>query len=364
MTREALTLQSVDVRPVLVPLKRPIISKIGLFHDWPLILIDLHTAEGITGRSYLEPYLKNSARYIAPIIKDLVEHFSGKPIGPVDLFKQARASLSLVGLEGMSLAAVSGLDMAFWDAMAQAANLPLAVYLGGTLDPVPAYNSNGLWLTDPTGLAQEAGELAAEGGFHALKLRLGRDRLADDLAAIEAVRTGAGSDTLLMVDFNQGLTLDQALRRCQELDDQGLFWFEEPVVYDNLAGYAELRRRLRTPIQIGENFWGPRQAQQALARGAADYIMPDLGRIGGITGWLRAAAIAGATGVPVSTHLYPEFSAHVMRVTDTAHWLEWQNWAEAVLQEPFALENGCLVIPKRPGCGIAWDEGAISRYQY
>ena len=133
---------------------------------------------------------------------------------------------------------------------------------------MPAYNSNGLWLIDVTELAKEAAELVAEGGFNGLKLRLGRDRLADDLAAIREVRKGAGDDILLMVDFNQGLSLGDALHRCHALDDQGLYWFEEPIVYDNLAGYAQLARELRTPVQLGENFYGPARHAQGGAASA------------------------------------------------------------------------------------------------
>jgi len=360
----ALTVRSVDLRAVSVPLKRPVVSKVGNFEEWPLILIDLHTEEGLIGRSYLEPYLKKAARYLIPAVHDLVERLKGKQTAPLDAFRAGRASLSLVGLEGLSLAAVSALDMALWDALAKAAKLPLAVLLGGTVGDVPAYNSNGLWLTPPDGLGNEAASLIEQGGFSALKIRLGRDWLSGDTAAIDRVRSAVGEDILLMADFNQGLTLDRALRRCRELDDDGLYWMEEPIIYDNSSGYATLRALLQTPIQLGENFWGPRDVQKALAAGACDFIMPDLMRIGGVTGWLRAAAIAGAVGMPVSTHLYPEFSAHLMRVTETAHWLEWQDWADPILAEPFVLENGRLIVPDRPGAGLEWDETAVERYLY
>lgn len=363
MQPQALTMRSVEVRPLLLPLRRPVVSRVGGFERWPLILVDLQTEEGVVGRSYLEPYLERAVRYLGPAIVDVVERFRGTPIGPFDLFDRARASLSLLGLEGMSLTAVSAVDMALWDALARAAGLPLAVLLGGTLGSVPAYNSNGLWLTPPEGQGDEAAELVAEGGFQGLKLRLGRELLADDLDALRRVRGAAGDGVLLMVDFNQGLTLDRALRRLQELDAEGLYWFEEPVPYDDLAGHAALRRRLRTPMQIGENFWGPREAQKALAAGASDYVMPDLMRIGGITGWLRTAAIAGAAGVPMSSHLYPEFSAHLLRVTETAHWLEWQDWADPVLAEPFPLREGQLTVPDRPGAGLEWDEDAVARFR-
>ena len=102
------------------------------------------------------------------------------------------------------------------------------------------------------------------------------------------------------------MSLGDALLRCHALDEQGLFWFEEPVVYDNLAGYVQLTRELKTPVQLGENFYGPRALYQAIVSGAGDFVMPDLMRIGGVTGWLRSAAVAGAAGIPMSTHLYPE----------------------------------------------------------
>src|SRR6476660_1870548 len=361
---EHLTLKSATVRSVSVPLRRPVVSKVGLFREWPLILIDLYTNEGVVGRGYLEPYLKQSPRYIIPVIEDLVAPQIGKRLAPFDSFQASRRSLNLVGYEGITMIAVSGIDMAVWDALAKAAGMPLAVLLGGTLGSVPAYNSNGLWLTDVATLAQEAEELVAEGGFKGLKLRLGRDHLEDDLAAIREVRRGAGDDVKLMVDFNQGLALGAALDRCHALDDQGLYWFEEPIVYDNLSGYVQLTRELETPVQLGENFYGPRDLYEAVRAGAGDYMMPDLMRIGGVSGWLRAAPIAAAAGIQVSTHLYPEAAAHLMRVTETAHWLEWQDWADPILKKPFAVNDSHLEIPCLPGVGIEWDEDAVERYSY
>jgi len=362
MPQNRLTLRSVRARPVIVPLKRPVVSKVGLFRDWPIVLIDLETNEGIVGHSYLEPYLAHSMRWIIAAIEDLAAAAKGQPVAPFDAYRRGIGSLHLVGREGVSLIAVSGLDMAAWDALAKAAGMPLAVLLGGTVGPVPAYNSNGLWLTPVEQLADEAAALVAEGNFTALKLRLGRERLADDLAAIAAVREGAGAEVKLMCDFNQGLSLGDALARCHALDDQGLYWFEEPITYDNIPGYAQLTRELKTPLQLGENFYGPRLLYQAVLAGAGDYVMPDMMRIGGVTGWMRAAAITGAAGIPMSTHLYPEVAAHLMRVTETAHWLEWQDWADPILAEPFVLDHGRLVVPDRPGQGVSWNEAAVARY--
>lgn len=364
MNQPKLTVQGVRARPVLVPLKRPIVSRVGLFSDWPIILVDLETVEGVVGRSYLEPYLNLSARYIVPMIDDLSQALKGQRVAPFDAYKKTIGSLHLVGREGLSLIAVSALDMAAWDALAQAADLPLAEYLGGTVGKVPAYNSNGLWLTPLDGIGREADELVREGAFSALKLRLGRDTLSDDLACISSVRDAVGDDIKLMCDFNQGLTLGDAILRCHALDDCGLYWFEEPITYDNIPGYVKLTQELKTPVQLGENFYGPRQMFQAVLAGAGDLVMPDMMRIGGVSGWLRAAAIAGAAGIPMSTHLYPEIASHLLRVTETAHWLEWQDWADLVLKDPFRIENGFLHVPDRAGVGIEWDERAVAKYGY
>jgi mandelate racemase len=358
----SLTLQSIDARAALLPLRRPIVSKVGRFSDWPMILIDVYTREGIVGRSYLEPYLKDALGSIILLIQALGAAHIGKPIAPLDTFQSNRRSQNLVGHEGITLIAISGIDMAIWDALAKAAGLPLARMLGGTVGAVPAYNSNGLWLTDVSTLAKEAEALAAEGDFTALKLRLGREVLADDLAAIREVRQGAGDSIKLMADFNQGLSLGDALLRCHALDEEGLYWLEEPIAYDNLAGYAQLTRQLKTPVQLGENFYGPRELYKAVHMGAGDYVMPDLMRIGGVSGWLRAVPIAAAAGIQVSTHLYPEFAAHLMRATETAHWLEWQDWADPVVKEPFAIRDGKIEIPECSGVGIEWDEAAVKRY--
>jgi mandelate racemase len=362
MSLAFLTVRNITARPVVLKLKRPVIARIATIAEWPLILIDLLTEEGIVGRSYLEPYLVKSMSYLLPALNDLSAMFKGRRVAPIELFEAAWKSLHFVGYEGLSMIAASGLDMAAWDALAKAANLPLCVLLGGSIGPVKSYNSNGLWLKEPDAVAEEALELRDEGGFTGLKLRLGRVRVSDALATLDAVRKAVGEEMHLMVDFNQGLDLAEALRRCHMIDEHGLTWIEEPIVYDNLDGYAQLAAELKTPLQIGENFYGPREMHKALQKKACDLVMPDFMRIGGVTGWMRAAAIAGAAGIPVSTHLYPEVAAHMMRVTETAHWLEWQDWADPILQRPYEIKDGLLHIPDVPGIGLEWNEGAIEAH--
>jgi len=358
----SLRLKSVRSCCVIVPLRRPVIAGIGRFDRWPLVLVDVETSGGIVGSSYVAPYRASAVPSVMAEIRDLADTLKDAPVAPFDAFETAMKGLNVIGVSGVSTIATSALDMALWDALAKAAGLPLAAFLGGTLGPVRAYNSNGLWRHDVSTIASEAKELRKEGGFSAMKLRLGNIHLKDDVAAIRAVRDGVGADVDLMVDFNQALGLGDAIRRCHELDDQGLYWFEEPIAYDNVRGYAQLARQVRTPLQMGENYYGPRDLFTFLAAGAVHYAMADLMRIGGVTGWLRAANLAGAAGVQLSNHLYPEICAHLLRVTPTAHWLEWVDWASPILAEPMQPTNGQVTAPDRPGSGIAWDEKNVGKY--
>src|SRR5467141_224565 len=175
-----LTFKSIRARAVVLKLKRPVVARIATITEWPLILIDLITDEGIVGRSYLEPYTIKTMGYLIPALQDFGAMLKGRRVAPIELYDLARKSLHFVGYQGLSMIAVSGLDMAAWDALAKAAGMPLCVLLGGSVGPVKAYNSNGLWLGEPSAMAAEAVELREEGGFAGLKLRLGRERVADD----------------------------------------------------------------------------------------------------------------------------------------------------------------------------------------
>jgi mandelate racemase len=361
---EKLTFERVTVRAVAIPLRRPVVAKVGTYPEWPFILIDVHTKEGVIGRSYLEPYLKNAVRYVGPMIQDMADLFKGRTLAPLDMYRDVMGTMHLLGRQGVSVIAAAGLDMAIWDALAKAAGLPLAAILGGSVGKIRTYNTNGLWLIPLEKLAEEARSLVAEGNFSAIKIRLGRPQLEDDIKAIDSVRQAVGNHIQLMSDFNQGQTLQDALLRMHGLDDQGLYWFEEPVVFDNYAQSAQLARELKTPISIGENIYGPRSFFDAVQAKAADVYMPDLMRIGGVTGWMRAAAIAGAAGLPLSSHLYPEVSAHLLRASESADWLEYRDWGNPIIAEPFQVTDGHAVVPDRPGNGIEWDEAAVKKYSY
>ena len=358
-----LKITGIRVRAVNVPLKRPLQTSTTLVDTAALLLIDLQTDGGVVGRAYLFVPGSHNLKAVAALVEAMAEMVKGDALAPFDIEKKLRARYALLGVHNIVLFAMSGIDMAAWDALGQAMQQPLVRLLGGAPRPVLAYNSKGLGILPVKSLMKEAGELVAE-GFSAVKLRLGRPEAKDDLEALRAVKKAIGPRITLMVDFNQGLTVAEAIKRGRMIDEEGgVYWIEEPVRADDFAGNARIAREVATPIQIGENFMGPEQMAQALAAGACDFAMPDAQRIGGVTGWMRAAALAQGAGMEMSSHLFPEVSCHLLAVTPTCHWLEYVDWADPVLEEPARLKDGHVLIPERPGIGMRWDVKAVKRFQ-
>jgi len=362
MEAPALTVRHIRTTPVVVPMTYVLGTSQQALREAPLLLVDLETEEGVTGHAWQFCYLPAAVPAIAILLEEVLRSVKGDPVAPVELWAKLAKRFKLIGVQGIVRMAMAAFDVACWDALAKAAGMPLATYLGGTPRPVPAYNSCGLGLMAPAAVADEAERLLA-GGFRAVKLRLGYPTLEADLAAVHAVRSRVPGDITLMVDYNQALTVQEAIRRGRALDGEGVYWIEEPIRHDDFAGCAEVARSLATPVQIGENFSLVHDMERALAAQSCDYMMPDLERIGGVTGWRRAAELAGPRGIKLSSHLYPEVSAHLLMVTSTAHWLEYVDWANALLEEPLRIVDGSAVVSSRPGNGLAWNEDAVRRYR-
>jgi mandelate racemase len=357
-----LTIRGVRTTAVEVPMRYALGTSAATISAAPLLLVDLDTEEGVTGRAYLFAYRRSGARAMAEVLHDAVAMVQGEAVAPVPLGVMLQRRFALIGVAGVVRMALSALDAALWDALAVAAGRPLATLLGAAPRRIPAYNSNGLGLMGPEKTADEAEKLVAP-GFGAVKLRLGYATLEEDIAVARAVRKRLPEATAIMVDYNQALTVADARRRGRALEGEGVTWLEEPIRHDDYAGSAIIARELDLPLQIGENFDGPAAMAAALAADACDYVMPDLARIGGVTGWIHAAGLAAARGIEMSSHLFPEVSAHLLAATPTCHFLEFVDWASAILQEPLAIEDGFAVVADRPGSGLAWDEEAVARYR-
>jgi mandelate racemase len=242
---------------------------------------------------------------------------------------------------------------------ARSRNEPLYATLGAAPRALKAYSSVGMY--DFETVVEVAGEAVAN-DYPGLKIKLGFPTLAEDLAAVRAAKKVLGPREL-MVDYNQSLTLAEAMIRCRALDGEGLAWIEEPILADDYEGFAALADAITTPIQIGENFNGPEEMQRALAARAMDYVMPDPQFIRGITGWLDAASLAAMHGMEMSSHTFVEASAHLLCATPTAHWLEHMDVAGELLRERFNLVQGSVTPPARPGLGMEWNEQAVEKHR-
>jgi len=356
-----LTIRGLDVRAVDVPMRRPLRTSGGEVGTAALVLIDLLTEQGLTGSSYLFCPTSLVLEPVAKLLSNLAPLIEGDPLAPVAIERKLQKTFRLLGPQGLAGMAMAGIDMAAWDALAKSCEMSLARLLGGEPRKIPAYNSCGLGMIGGERAAEEARELVAP-GFSAVKVRLGYPELEEDVEVVRAIRRSVGEGVVLMSDYNQSLSVAEARRRAAALDSEGLYWIEEPIRADDYSGHAQVRRETRTPIQTGENWWGPHDMAKSIEAGASDYAMADAMKIGGVTGWLEAAALAESAGLPLSSHLFPEISAHLLAVAPTSHWLEYVDWANPILEEPLRLEDGHASVPDTPGVGIDWDEEAVRRY--
>jgi mandelate racemase len=351
-------IQSLRVRPVLAPMPRPLRTASGAIPAAPLVLIDVQTDQDVIGRAYIFCYTPLVLKPLCSFLDDISSLIIGKPVAPADRFLDLSRTFRLLGRQGLVGMALSGLDMALWDALGRAADRPVAELIGGTARPVPAYDSFGL--VDP--VADRAMlEASVNAGFRAIKIKIGERSGAEDAAMVRAVRDILGADVQLMVDLNQSQSAMEAIRRIERLVAYDLTWVEEPVAAEDLEGHARVRAASPVPVQTGENWWFPSDMARAVAARACDMAMPDLMKIGGITGWLRAMALAEAASLPLSSHLFIEASAHVLAVSPTCHYLEYLDMAGAILAKPVRPVGG-MVTAHGPGLGIAWNEDALARF--
>jgi mandelate racemase len=351
-----LTIRSIGARAVDVRIKQPAVTAAGTFKTFPVVLIDLQTEEGAAGSAYIFAYDRFALKPLVQLIESFGEMLRGQPLHPADIEAFLQRRLRLLGAQGLTGMALGGIDMVAWDALARAVGLPLCALLGARPKPVRTYST--LKNMTPEGAARDAA-VARERGFAGVKVKVGAS-LKQDIAVVEAIRREVGDAMAIMVDYNQVLLVPEAIARGTALDAYRLEWIEEPTRAWDFEGHAEIAQKVATPISIGETWNGVPDALRSIACRASDYIMPDAMRIGGVTGWMRTAAIADAHGVPLSGHALPELSVHLLAATPTAHWMEYADIVEAILQEPLPVQDGCMMAPDRPGFGLEWNEEAVA----
>lgn len=355
----AATIQRVDVRAVRVPMAEPHRTASGVITESPIVLVDVHVDDGTVGHGLLFVYTTVALKPTVELVGNIAAMIVGQPLAPLELEQTLTKRFRLLGVQGLVGIALAGIDMALWDALARSAGMSLTRLLGGVPKPLRAYGAVGY--DGVEGSARTAALWAAR-GLTGIKAKIGYPTVEEDVAVIRAMRAAAGGDMAIMVDYNQSLTPTEACERIHVLDAEGLTWIEEPTLAHDFAGHAQVANGVRTPIQSGENWWGTQDLRHAIDAGASDFIMLDVMKIGGVTGWMRAAAMTHARGLLVSSHLWPEISAQLLCATPTAHWLEYADWWNPIVAEPLRLDRGQAHASDAPGSGVSWNEEAVAKY--
>lgn len=258
--------------------------------------------------------------------------------------------------------ALAAIDTALWDLRCRRANLPLHLMAGGAREEIPLYSTEGGWLHIETGALVEDAVRTKEQGFGGSKLKVGR-RLDEDVARLTAVREAVGPGFEIFTDANQAFALDEALRRAAAYEPLGIGWLEEPMPADDVEGHARLARMTRIPVAVGESIYGLSHFRSYLQQGACSVVQVDVGRIGGITPWLKTAHLAEAFNVAVCPHFLMELHVSLACAVPNARWVEYIPQLDAVTRGTFEIRNGKARPAKVAGLGIEWDEKALKRFQ-
>jgi L-alanine-DL-glutamate epimerase-like enolase superfamily enzyme len=290
------------------------------------------------------------------VARDLAPLLRGQDSSRIEqLWQKMWWHLHFVGRGGAGAFAIAAVDIALWDLRARRASLPLWRLLGGHDPKVPAYAGGiDLQFSLERLLRQTEDNLAK--GFRAIKMKVGRSRLNEDLERVAAMRELLGTDTPLMVDANMRWRVDEAIRASRALAEHGVYWLEEPTIPDDVAGHVRIAREGALPIATGENFHTLHEFQQMIAAGGVAFPEPDLATCGGVTVWQKVAHLAEANNLPVTSHGVHDLHVHLLAAVPNRSYLEAHGFGlERFIEHPLVIEDGCALAPERPGHGVAFD---------
>lgn len=327
------------------------------------LAVFLDTDAGVTGESLLfafDPALMGVFDRMLDVVRQDVIGEDPEYVERIGQKLWARSRF--FGHEGLTAFARSAVDRACWDAVARATGRPLYRLLGACRDSVPAYAS-GLWLSQTPDQLVAAARAFIDEGHRAIKMRVGKATPKEDAERVRIVRDAIGPGIALMVDANKRFDEPHALRLGRLLERYDLTWFEEPLPAEQVGGYARLAAALDTPIAAGESVFTARGFQALLDQRAVDVLMPDFGRVGGLSAMLRVARMAEPYDIPVSPHNYPQESLQVLGSIPNGTWLECLPWFSPLYSAQIKVVDGRVRVPAEPGA-LALDPAALERFRY
>ncbi len=323
------------------------------------------TEEGLEGLGYSYVVGNIGGSAIHSLLRDNLAPFlrNTDPVAINTLWYQMWWYVHFVGRGGLASFALATLDIALWDLLGKAAQLPWYQLLGGSRRPIAVYAGGiDLQLTLAELLQQTDGFL--EQGFEAIKMKVGRSNLDEDAARVAAMRNHLGADFPLMVDANMQWEPDEAILAAQALAPLNVYWLEEPVIPDAYAEHARIAKEGGLPIATGENLHSLHEFELMLSLGKVAFPEPDLVTLGGVTPWLQVAQLCLEQGLPVTTHGVHDLHVQLLAAIPNSSYLEVHGFGlERFMSEPLTLRNGHMLPPDRPGHGVVLDEKALSPYR-
>ena len=347
---------SVTTRPVRLSLEKPILSALGRLETFGCILVFVRCDDGTVGENLVFTLNDQRTKVLRQMVDELAELVVGRDANHIaEFWARAWKDINFIGHTGIPVMAISAIDGALWDALGKSKQTPLYRLLGGAKTSVPTYHSGGLWLSYSEAELVAEAEQFASAGFKAMKMRLGSGNPTVDAARVHAVRKAIGPSIALMADANQGLTVPSAIRLGRLLEEYNLTWFEEPLPAHDLQGSADVAAALDTPIASGETEYTRYGFRRMIELGAADVLMPDLQRVGGVSEFICVGHMARAYDLPVSSHLFPETSIQVLCALSNSSYLEYMPWFSKLYNETLEIRDGNATVPERPGWGFTFD---------
>ncbi len=319
-----------------------------------LLIVDVESDSGECGMGYLQP-LAGGLRTLQCCVHEMLEPLLiGRECADVEGAWQAMWDATYIqGRMGITVMAMSAVDIALWDLAGKLAGKPLYELWGGTHQSLPAYGSGCFRGLGQRGMIEKAERFVAD-GFPAIKMQVAH--LAGDqadVANVMAMRDALGADTEIMVDVNQGWTVEQAIRVGRQLDAADIYWLEEPVMAHDFEGYRTIAAALQTRVVGGENHFTHLDLKPFFEQPCTPILQPDVMR-GGFTELLRIARMAGEVGIDIAPHLFPELMTHLLAAIPNGTWLEYMGWHDALWEHPVLPDQGAMQPPPRPGHGLAF----------